>query len=235
MRTFRETSFVLKLFVTLSIFSLLVSLSYAPAFAVSDKARSASLCEKYGDCQGFGKYPYNFRSIDNKLFAGGNLFGPAVSKNSPAKVFQYLKLLKSFGVKSVILLNVPAGYSAEGRTIEKYCGELGLEFYPCRMNAETVPDAAQTEKLMRLIDAGAYVHCNWGCDRTGSVIAKYLVEKKGYRGSDAFRAVIGGGSHSGNLGGLKQTPSYKKLLLYFWPGVASEDPKIASKYGIKSK
>jgi len=235
MRTFRETPFILKSFVMLVILFSLISQSRIPAFATGDKSKAVSVCEKYSDCKGSGKYPYNFRSIDNKLFAGGNLFGPAVSKNNPAKVLQYLKLLKSFGVNAVILLNVPAGYNAESRTIEKYCGELGLEFYPCRMNAETVPDASQTEKLMRLIDGGAYVHCNWGCDRTGTVIAKYLVERMGYSGIDAFHAVIGGGSHSGKLGGLKQASSYKKLLLYFWPNVASEDPQVASKYGIKSK
>ncbi len=235
MSTFRKLSFVSILSVTVFIFSFLALISQTNVFAGNAASKAMSVCEKFSDCKGSGKYPYNFRSIDDKLFAGGNLFGPAVSKNSTAQVLKYLELLKSLGVKSVILLNVPAGYGAESRTIEKYCGELGLTFYPCRMNAETVPDAAQTEKLMKLIDDGAYVHCNWGCDRTGSVIAKYLVEKKGYRGADAFRAVIGGGSHSGSLGGLKQTPSYKKLLLYFWPDVASEDAKVASKYGIRSK
>jgi len=235
MRTFSVTLFLARFFIAAFIFLFPVSISQTVVFAGGESAKAASVCEKYGDCEGAGKYPYNFRIIDKKLFAGGNLFGPAVSKNAPAKVLKYLELLKSLGVKSIILLNVPAGYGSEGKTIEKYCGELGLEFYPCRMNAETVPDAAQTEKIMRLIEGGAYVHCNWGCDRTGSVIAKYLVMKKGYSGADAFHAVISGGSHSGKLGGLKQTPSYKKLLLYFWPNAASEDSKAAAKYGIRSK
>lgn len=209
--------------------------SSAAGDAASKKAVTAakSVCVKYDDVGGAGKHPYNFRVIDGKLFAGGNLFGPEKPKNAEAKARQHLEFLKKMGANAIILFNVPAGHGTEYRYIEKACAELGMEFFPCRMNSERVPTKAETEKIMALIENGAYIHCNWGCDRTGSVIAKYLVMKKGYGGEEAFRAVITGGSHSGKRGGLKQTPAYKNLIVYFWPSVAAENPEIAKKYGIK--
>ncbi|HPG57474.1 MAG TPA: hypothetical protein PKW98_06625 [Candidatus Wallbacteria bacterium] len=191
-------------------------------------------CIKFDDVKGSGKYPYNFRVIDKKLFAGGNLFNPVTLANSPERVKKYLIFLKVIGAKNIIALNVPVTQGREIKMIKEFCAELDLNFYPCRMNSETVPDAEQTETLMRLIDEGAYVHCNWGCDRTGSVIAKYLVLRKGYSGEEAFKAVISKGTHSGTLGGLKQTPTYKKLILYFWPEVAEQSPATAGKYQLSS-
>ena len=196
------------------------------------RSKEPSTCIKFDDVRGSGKYPYNFRVIDNKLFAGGNLFNPVTLSNSTERVKKYLMLLKIIGAKNIIALNVPAVQSRENRIVKELCAELGLNFYTCRMNSETVPDDEQTDTLMRLIDEGAYVHCNWGCDRTGTIIAKYLILKKGYSGEEAFKAVISKGSHSGSLGGLKQTPTYKKLVLYFWPEIAEQDPKAAGKYRI---
>ncbi|HOD43020.1 MAG TPA: hypothetical protein PKL57_20900, partial [Candidatus Wallbacteria bacterium] len=159
---------------------------------------------------------------------------PVTLANSPERVKKYLIFLKVIGAKNIIALNVPVTQGREIKMIKEFCAELDLNFYPCRMNSETVPDAEQTETLMRLIDEGAYVHCNWGCDRTGSVIAKYLVLRKGYSGEEAFKAVISKGTHSGTLGGLKQTPTYKKLILYFWPEVAEQSPATAGKYQLSS-
>ncbi len=196
------------------------------------KGPEPSACIKFDDVKGSGKYPYNFRVIDNKLFAGGNLFNPITLKNTPERVKKYLMLLKIIGAKNIIALNVPVNQGRELKLIKEFCDELNINFYACRMNSETVPDDEQTDALMSMIEEGAYIHCNWGCDRTGAVIAKYLVLRKGYSGEEAFNAVISKGSHSGSLGGLKQTPTYKKLVLYFWPEIAAQNPEAAGRYQI---
>lgn len=190
-----------------------------------------SICVKEEDVWGSGKYPYNFRIIDNKLFAGGNLFNPENYGNSTEKVREYVKLLKNMGVTSIIALNVPSG-SEEIVILNEITQEEGLLFYACPMNAEKVPTAEETAYIMSLIEKKAYVHCNWGADRTGAIIAKYLRLKKGYSGYDAWKAVITGGSHAGIIGGLKQDYGYGKLILYFWPEVIEENQEVRGIYGL---
>lgn len=193
---------------------------------LSVESMAESICKKEDDVWGSGKYPYNFRIIDNKLYAGGSFFNPEHHGNSTEKVRSYIKLLKTMGVTSVIALNSP------GSEEEKIVKEEGLVFYSCPMNAEKVPNNKETIKIMELIDKKAYVHCEWGADRTGAVIAKYLRLKCGYKGYEAWKAVITGGSHSGIIGGLKKDYSYSKLLLYFWPEVFKESRDVCEIYGL---
>jgi len=136
------------------------------------------------------------------------------------------------GVKTVITLHVPSGTDRKNRVLERLCHEEGLVWLPCRMTGEQVPDAKQTAALLSAIDAGAYVHCQWGCDRTGAVIAKYLRVRHGWSGIDAWKAVISGGSHAGPIGGFKQKPQYSLLVRYFWPEVTSESPDACKIYGL---
>jgi len=176
--------------------------------------------------------PYNFRSIDGKLFAGGNLFNPQSHLNSLEKVREYLQFLKEQGVTSVICLHIPGENSTEVDTESRLCSEEGLKFVRRRMTSETLPTATETEEILTLIDRGAYVHCMWGADRTGAIIGKYLRLRRGYTGEMAWRAVISGGSHAGAMGGLKQTPEYKNMVLYFWPEVINESPEVCKIYNI---
>lgn len=198
-------------------------------------AKEKSTCIKFEDVEGGGLYPYNLRIIDEKLFAGGNLFNPLIPKNTEEKVIQFIKLLKSLGAKSIIALNIPLDNTYENDFIKKEAEKEGLVFYMCRMTADKVPEEKETKEIMSLIENGAYIHCNWGADRTGSIIAKYLRLKKGYSGIDAWKAVITGGSHAGKLGGLKQKPEYKKLIIYFWAEVICENKEVCRIYELKYK
>jgi len=208
-------------FILLSIISLL-----SMSFALEE-----SIVSKEDDVWGSGKFPYNFRVIDDKLFVGGNLYNPENHSNSPEKVREYVKLLKDMGVTSFVLLHVPQG-SEEVMILEDIVLEEGLIFYKCPMNAEKVPTAEETEHIMELIENKSYVHCNWGADRTGAVIAKYLRINKGYSGYDAWKAVISEGSHSGIIGGLKQDHHYRNLILYFWPEVTVENGEVCRIYNL---
>lgn len=187
-----------------------------------------SLCEKFDDVNGKGKYPYNFRIIDNCLTAGGSLFDPVSKSNSDAKVCEFLQYLKSIGVRSLMLLHVPVKDSLTPR-LEKLCQKEDMELIKMRMNAEQLPTEEQTGYLMQAIASGSYVHCMWGCDRTGAIIGKYL-RTKGYSGAEALNAIVNKGTHAGKLGGFKRKPGNKNLLLYFWPEVKTEAPEVYKEF-----
>lgn len=189
-----------------------------------------SICTKFEDVSGSGKYPFNFRIIDDKLFAGGYLFNPISKNNSDKKVRQYLKLLSDFGAKNIILLHVPAGENSFTKRLEELCRLENLNLLKMRMNAVEVPSESETKTIMQAIDSGAYVHCMWGCDRTGAIIGRYLVDRKNYKPEVAYNAIIKNGSHSGKKGGFKEIPGNRKLLLYFWPQAVLQAPAIWQKF-----
>ncbi len=189
---------------------------------------SKSICIKQEDVNGSGLYPYNFRIIDNCLAAGGSLFNPVSKINTDEKVCNYIRLLKKLGINSLMLLHVPLKDSLTPR-LEACCKKERMELIKMRMNAEQVPSPEQTDYLMQAIASGSYVHCMWGCDRTGAIIGKYL-RTKGYSGKEALDAIVNKGSHSGRLGGFKRKSGNKNLLLYFWPEVATEAPDIYKEF-----
>ncbi|MBF0406068.1 MAG: dual specificity protein phosphatase family protein [Candidatus Riflebacteria bacterium] len=193
---------------------------------------SSSTVLQMPDNSGRGLWPYNSRLIDNKLFAGGTPFHPQKPENNKTHVKEILNRLKRIGINSIIILHVPVEDS-EVKAEEMIAESAGLKTFRMRMNAETVPSPDETQILMELIQNRAYVHCQWGADRTGAIIAKYLRKYHKYTGRQAWEAVITGGSHAGKIGGLKKDPKYAKLLLYFWPEVTSEAPEICEIYKIQ--
>lgn len=188
-----------------------------------------SVVKKFEDAGGSGKVPYNFRIIDQTLMAGGYLLNPVKKNNSAEKVREYIRQLRELGARSVILLHVPLK-DAFTDQLARLCSEEHVDLVKMRMNSQQVPDEKQTAMIMDRIASGAYIHCMWGCDRTGAIIARYLRHKHGFSGRQAFEAIIGGGTHAGPLGGFKKVPGNLNLLQYFWPEVASEAPEILAVY-----
>jgi hypothetical protein len=133
---------------------------------VAAESVAKSVCKKEEDVWGSGKFPHNFRVIDDKLYAGGSFFNPEHHGNSTEKVRSYIKLLKSMGVTSVIALNSPASEE------EKIVKEEGLIFYSCP-ECGKVPNSTETIKFMELIDKKAYIPVNGAQTEQVAVIAKY--------------------------------------------------------------
>lgn len=203
-----------------------------PASAQGNATGSVCIKGEAAQSKGSGPLPYNFRAIDGRLFAGGTLFNPETWANDEPLVRRYVRDLRGRGVKTIITLHVPSGSDRFNDALRRICREEGLRWLPRRMTAEQVPDDRQTAELLAAIDAGAYVHCQWGCDRTGAMIAKYLRARCGWSGLDAWKAVVGGGSHAGPIGGFKKKPSYALLVTWFWPEVTRESPEICDIYRI---
>lgn len=180
-------------------------------------ALAGSICQKYPSSQvkGTGPFPYNYRVIDGHIHAGGHPFNPSDDfGNSDEQALAILSYLKSRGVKTVIDLENTKRIRDRYKDLLKTAGITRLHV---PMSASKMPNESQWAQITEAMKGPVYIHCKWGADRTGAVIAKYLVEEKGYSPQDAYKAVISGGSHAGVMGGLKTTEHYTKLIRFFWP------------------
>ncbi len=163
-----------------------------------------------------GAYPYNFRMIDSRVYAGGHPLNPETNfGNSDQQTLAILKSLKALGVKTVI--NLEDTKSIQSR-YSKLLQAAGLNQLHVPLNIARVPNQTEWKEITSAMQQPVYIHCKWGADRTGAVVGRYLVEKYQYPPEQAYRAVITGGKYSGPLGGLKTGVFFTKLKEFIWRG-----------------
>lgn len=202
--------------------SKVVNINPPPKIEITSKVKKF----KYSLVNGKGPLPYNYRIIDNLIHAGGHPLNPVNYANTNKQALEILSYLKSKGVKTVINIDSTSYILKRYR---KLLEKLGLKELHIPMHAKKVPTAKEWENIKNALKEPVYIHCKWGADRTGSIIAKYLVDIKHYSPKDAWKAVISGGSHSGVIGGLKKYSGCRKLVLFFWPD-ALKDKEMAKYY-----
>ena len=153
------------------------------------------------DVSGSGPLPYNYRIIDGHIHAGGHPLNPATAfSNSDEQVLSILNYFKSKNVLTIIDLENSQRIQARYQRLLK---QAGIKRLHIPLNQVKVPNRAEWGKIKEAMKGPVYIHCMWGADRTGMVIARYLVEEKGYTPEQAYQAVITGGSHAGAKGGFK--------------------------------
>jgi protein tyrosine phosphatase (PTP) superfamily phosphohydrolase (DUF442 family) len=99
----------------------------------------------------------------------------------------YRMMAKRHGVKTV--LNVREADYGEGEAVEA----AGLNYLHVRMT-DKPPKPEDWEKIKKLFDeGGVMVHCTHGADRSGAIVARYLVETQDKPVEDAYEYALGYG------------------------------------------
>lgn len=168
------------------------------------------------EVSGAGPLPYNYRIIDGYIHAGGHPLNPINHfSNTDQQVLSILNYLKSKNVYTVIDLENTASIQ---RRYQRLLDKAGLKRIHIPLNNSRVPNREEWARIKEAMQGPVYIHCAWGADRTGMVIARFLVEEKNYTPDEAYHAVISGGTHSGALGGLKQSSDYLSLKNFIYQG-----------------
>jgi protein-tyrosine phosphatase len=116
--------------------------------------------------RGFREPIENFDKVDDKLYRGAqpNAVG--------------IEMLKSLSVTTVInFRDVNDSWGEE----EGYATSAGMAYVQVPLPAMSAPSHAEIERILDAIKFSpgpVFVHCQFGCDRTGTVVACYRIRFK---------------------------------------------------------
>jgi len=117
----------------------------------------------------------NFHQVSPQLFRGAQ----------PSK--EAIEQLASMGVKSVINLR---GTDEIAASEEKFVTGSGMRYFNVPLSGLKRPSPDAIEKILSLIDAPenqpAFVHCHYGADRTGMIVALYRISRQGWTDDKAI-------------------------------------------------
>jgi protein tyrosine phosphatase (PTP) superfamily phosphohydrolase (DUF442 family) len=192
--------------------ALAVVIFIFPVFCFAHQPSSA-ISYALKNVQGLGPLPYNYRVIDAVIYAGGHPLNPANGlNNTDEQAMRILKYLKSKGVATVIDLQ------NDRKTEDRYArllNEAGLKRIHVPLSWMKTPSPDDWKKMSAAFSKPVYIHCKWGADRTGIIIAKYLIAFRGYTVKEALDAVSTGGSHAGKVRGIDPAYRYDPVMLDF--------------------
>ena len=116
--------------------------------------------------RGFREPIENFDKVDDKLYRGAqpNAVG--------------IEALKALGVVTIINFRDPDDSWGEE---ESYATNAGMAYVQVALNPLAAPSHENTERILGIINSSpgpVFVHCQFGCDRTGTVVACYRIRVK---------------------------------------------------------
>lgn len=126
----------------------------------------------------------NLDRVDNRLFRGAqpNALG--------------IETLNQLGIRTIINLRLSTDtWLAE----EQEAAKNGINYINVPMNPLGRPTDEQVDTVLAIIESSqvpVFVHCEYGCDRTGTIVACYRIKRYGWTGKQALKeAKLFGMSH----------------------------------------
>lgn len=117
----------------------------------------------------------NFGKVSDHLYRGAQPDSEA------------LKHLKKLGVKLIVNLRMP-GDAWKDEAAEATANGILYTNFP--MSGTARPSAEQVQQILRLFESFAgpiFVHCQLGCDRTGTIVACYRIQHDRWSNALALR------------------------------------------------
>lgn len=117
----------------------------------------------------------NFGRVDERIYRGAQPDDAGMAS------------LKQLGIKSII--NLRMGEDILKAEVERACA-YSILYTNVPLSGMGRPTDEQIHRVLSLIEslpAPVFIHCQHGCDRTGTVIACYRIKHDGWSGEAAFQ------------------------------------------------
>lgn len=139
-------------------------------------------------CDSINSIP-NFRKIDENIYAGGRLEEKDIAQ------------LVSLGIKTIV--NLESGFFIEKpKQVEKeqlWVEKAGIRYFKVPMNPIDDPEERDIALALNLItnpqNQPVFIHCKYGKDRTGIVVATYRLEINKWKLEQAYQEMKAYGFH----------------------------------------
>jgi protein tyrosine/serine phosphatase len=139
----------------------------------------------------------NFHQVTERIFRGGQ----PDERGWPE--------LAKLGVKTVVDLRRPGEHSTIAESLAVVAA--GMRYVNVPMGGFATPTHAQLEIPLALLDkeSPVFVHCKYGCDRTGTVIAAYRISRQGWENQKALTEARQMGMHWWETGMKRFIAAYR--------------------------
>jgi protein tyrosine/serine phosphatase len=112
---------------------------------------------------------------------------PGVYRGDQPDELSDYQALRSYGVRTIVNLRKDRSVDKE----REVAGSLGIDVVNVPMSGASYPSDASVERALSVVtDSHAqpvYVHCQFGKDRTGLIMALYRVRYQGWPRKQAYR------------------------------------------------